>query len=96
MILTFPSFIVCFNNTKQNVISELKEFDGCNFNPVKFLSHRTPFQHLENGKQMIHCSALLIKMAESGRFELAKKQGLERYFRDSGFDQNTVRESGKR
>ena len=23
------------------------------------------------------------------------KQGLEGYFRDSGFDQNTVRESGK-
>ena len=24
------------------------------------------------------------------------KEGLEGYFRDSGFDQNTVRESGKR
>ena len=28
--------------------------------------------------------------------DMLVKEGLEGYFRDSGFDQNTVRESGKR
>ena len=30
------------------------------------------------------------------KFEIQSEEGLEGYFRDSGFDQNTVRESGKR
>ena len=34
-----------------------------------------------------------MQIIEAGKYFV---QGLEGYFRDSGFDQNTVRESGKR
>ena len=37
----------------------------------------------------------LLKVQESMLIK-TNKQGLEGYIRDSGFDQNTVRESGKR
>ena len=67
----------------------------CNYNSARRNGKEQIWRRLRHLRELVH-KELQLPHQQYVNNLLDIDQGLEGYFRDSGFDQNTVRESGKR